>query len=426
MNDPQNNQQAELTPLVYVCVISNFNLPEFESCLLRRPSHLVLVVSTHMQKNADLFEQQISKTLPGIQVIRPDKATAFGGSDCQECNSWAQHTLLTHLNALPGTMPRVCNITGGTKAITLSLINPVFRWRWLDYKADQKQQLQRLHINTAGAMTVDGSDGLPMATPDQVAGLHSWNVQKRPNNPIMDVPDSSLQANKLWQALSEPESEAGQSLLSLFGGKESGLEKLWVYERGKARKKDTCVTQNANEFAQQDQFNAQQLDWLQGWHRLAPESLQFTASCITLAAGSHTSDPLRRWLSGDWLEQWVADRLREWLPAEHIACNLKVNPLKGETSSSGERETDIMVHYNGVTTIIEVKTDMPPAGGVKALLEQIASMGDRLGRTRKILFVGPQLKQKMVENFDDIKKRCDSNNVKLCSSATELKRLIMG
>ncbi len=426
MNDPKNNLQVELNPLVYVCVISSFNLPEFESCLLRRPSHLVLLVSTHMQKSADLFEQQISKTLPGIQVIRPDKTTPFGGSDFQECNVWAQHTLLAHLNALPGTMPRVCNITGGTKAITLSLIHPAFRWRWLDYKADQKQQLQKLHINAAGAMTVDGSDALPMATPDQVAGLHSWNVQKRPNNPIMDVPYSSLQSNKLWQALSEPDSAAGQALLSLFGGTASGLEKLWVYERGNARKKDLYIPLKTSEFVKQDQFNAQQLEWLQGWHRLAPESLQYTESGITLAAGRHTSDPLRRWLSGDWLEQWVADRLREWLPAEHIACNLKINPLKDETSSSGERETDIMVHYNGVTTIIEVKTDMPPQRGWKALLEQIASMGDRLGRTRKILFVGPQLKQKMVENFDDIKKRCDSNNVKLCSSAEDLKTLIVG
>ena len=53
---------------------------------------------------------------------------------------------------------------------------------------------------------------------------------------------------------------------------------------------------------------------------------------------------------------------------------------------------------------------------IKDLLEQITSLGDRLGRTRKILLIGPQLYTKIQDRLGDIEKRCTADSVLLCYS----------
>ena len=79
--------QVSLNPLVYVCSMSEYNLPEFESCLLRRPEYVVLVVSDFekIKDAADRFTRVIEARLPGIQVIRPDLLSqqSFDGRDLQ-------------------------------------------------------------------------------------------------------------------------------------------------------------------------------------------------------------------------------------------------------------------------------------------------------------------------------------------------------
>ena len=65
---------AVLTPAVYVCVVSTYNLPELEACLARRPSDIVLVVSDPetFEQAAERLEQQLVKALPGVTIHRPD------------------------------------------------------------------------------------------------------------------------------------------------------------------------------------------------------------------------------------------------------------------------------------------------------------------------------------------------------------------
>lgn len=50
-----------LTPAVYVCVVSNYNLPDLEACLARHPSDIVLVVSDPeaFEQAAERLEQQL-------------------------------------------------------------------------------------------------------------------------------------------------------------------------------------------------------------------------------------------------------------------------------------------------------------------------------------------------------------------------------
>ena len=180
-----------------------------------------------------------------------------------------------------------------------------------------------------------------------------------------------------------------------------------------ATSKKQFNTMSSYEFIQQDEFTYEQLEWLQQWHALAPQSLMFSLQSITLPS-YRSKDDFKRWLSGDWLEQLAMHWLTDKVNAREMVANLKINPLPGEKSSLGERETDIVVHSAGRTTVIEVKTDFAPNGKIKDLLEQITSLGDRLGRTRKILLIGPQLLHKIEHDLDNIKKRCKADGVNLC------------
>ena len=57
-----------LQSLVYVCVVSGFNLPELESCLARRPAQVLLVVSDGFQQQAARLNGVLEQLLPGVHV----------------------------------------------------------------------------------------------------------------------------------------------------------------------------------------------------------------------------------------------------------------------------------------------------------------------------------------------------------------------
>lgn len=416
-------KSTDLQPMIYVCVASAFNLPELESCLLRRPQYLVLVVSDFIdiQQGALLLKTQLQRVLPGIKILCPhqDTQTSFDGRDVASCLQWASQTLLPYLNALPD-LPRVCNITGGSKAITMALINEAMHWQWLDYKAENKQSLQRLVFNQ-GLVQAQQSEFLPSARPETVARLYSSKVtEKLPNRLLIEQSHTALQiAKSLWAALSHTGKVAEQrALLELFGTLETGLESIWLHKLHSDTKEKT-LRLSSQSFIGQAYFTAEHLNWLQQWQQLAPQAIEFSESSIKLPS-YHSKDDFKRWLSGDWLEQLVMHWLTEKIRPEEMVANLKINPLVGEKSSLGERETDIVVHTQGRTTVIEVKTDLPPNGKIRDLLEQITSLGDRLGRTRKILLIGPQLYKKIHNDLADIQKRCKADQVILCYSKAML------
>lgn len=411
------NHNVALQPMIYVCVASAFNLPELESCLLRRPQYLVLIVSDFqaIKEGALLLAEQIQQLLPGIQIFRPDQelCISFDGRDVAHCLHWADTTLQPYLDTLP-QLPRVCNITGGSKAITMALLNKKMQWQWLDYKADSKQELQRLTFED-GSVVAQHSEPLASARPEVVARLYSSSVIEKAENALVRAqPQATVTAaQNLWNALSCSEENAKHdALLSLFGNQTTGLESVWMYNMHATSKKQFS-TMSSHEFIQQDEFTYEQLAWLQQWHALAPQALMFSLQSITLPS-YRSKDDFKRWLSGDWLEQLAMHWLTDKVNAREMVANLKINPLPGEKSSLGERETDIVVHSAGRTTVIEVKTDFAPNGKIKDLLEQITSLGDRLGRTRKILLIGPQLLHKIEHDLDNIKKRCKADGVNLC------------
>lgn len=410
----------EIKPLIYVCVMSDFNLPEFESCLFRQPSHLVLIVSNYeaLQDKTKLFEDVIKKwSNDKITIIRPDKVASFGGRDLIEYQKWIQNTLIPILDELPSHLPRTCNITGGTKAMTLGLLHAQ-DWAWIDYKAEGHHLQELIYSNDQKQFILQNEHDLPLATPLQVAGLYVEQSKEQSLNVIAKNNARHLsEAQRLWDGLSSEE----PALMELFGSADRGLEHIWMYGRENPNFKKEQLEFSALEFIGLEQFTPEHLAWLKSWQQLSPKSLSFSKQHVNLA-GNKKNDPLKRWLSGDWLELLISDWLIAGtnIPAEQIAINLKTNP-NIEKNSYGERETDVLVHTQKGTTIIEVKTDLPPNDdSIYEAIKQITSFADRLGRTNKILFIGPQLYKRIKSDLERIKLSSKAAKVKLCSNKQEL------
>lgn len=402
----------QLNEMIYVCVISQYNLPEFESCLLHKPKHLILIVSDYekIRSSAKLFEQTIKQAFPSINIIRPDKQQAFSGDDFIAIQQWFDRYLTTALDSLPD-FPRVCNLTGGTKIMTLSLLAGDFNWRWLEYKANNAQNLQQITYQQK-QLAFKGSVELPVADPIAVASLYSEHVRQEAGNNIVAHPESVALSEALWNGLEQQDT----ALSELF----VGLAKVWAHGRGKSQYQKKFVTLSSTEFIGHDCFNEAQLYWLKQWAQLKPEALQVSRHDITFAGNKNMREELRRWLSGDWLERLVVHWLEEQIPAPCIAMNLKVRPENEDKSSIGERETDVIVHHKGRTTLIEVKTNLPPQQKMADLLRQLSSLTDRFGRTAKVLFIGPQLSQQIQPDLERIKMQCKAENIQLAQNRQQL------
>lgn len=408
---------ADLQELVYVCSISDYNLPEFESCLLRRPKYLVLVVTTYekFQVFAGLFSRLLERKFPGIQIVRPDQLQmGFSGSSLQENQQWYTQVLASELDKLPKGLPRVCNITGGTKAMTLTALSPELNWDWLEYKAERQQKLQMVRRDGHSFSSI-GDEQLPMANPLDMAQLYSERVEQKTLNPIMasgvSHKASSRAAAQLWRGLTEQDA----ALLSLFGSEKGGFEMLWKYGADNPDYNLKSLELSAQEFMGVDAFSEQQLAWLKAWQALSPAELNVSEQGIVLANSKKHRSHLRSWLSGDWLEQLAAHWLQQaGVPENQIAVNVKIWPENETKSRAGERESDVLVHYEGQSYVIEVKTDYPP-GDTKfsELIKQLSSLGERLGRTKKVLFIGPQLFAQVQKNLEDIQMRCKASEITL-------------
>ncbi|MFY9179918.1 MAG: hypothetical protein WAO12_09110 [Venatoribacter sp.] len=371
------------------------------------------------RQGAERLEKLLSEHLPSIQVHRPDELKqSFNGRDFSAFQQWLTTVLMPFIQTLPA-YPCICNITGGTKLYTLALADSALGWQQMDYKGED-HSLQVFHF-VGDKLQLRGKESLASAAPLAVAKLNSNRVYEVDANSLVQTKPHATQqlAEQIWQALSQPQSPAGQALLELFGNKQYGLEAAWLYGEFKPLRSQQKLTLSTQEFIGNSTFSTEQQRWLEQWQQLAPDSISFTPEHITLPSKA-LKDPFKRWLSGDWLEQLAQTWLLEKLKAKTIAMNLKVNPLEDQKSSIGERETDIVVHDKGRTTVIEIKTDLAPGHKVKDLLQQITSLGKRLGRTRKILMVGPQLQQKIQPNLDGVKQHCEAYSVLLCQSKAEL------
>lgn len=291
-----------LTSAVYACVVSNYNLPDLEACLARRPSDIVLVVSDPepFEQAADRLEQQLEKALPGVTIHRPDLqpgALPLGGDDAVECQAWVQGVLQPYL-ARPelADKPRDLNFTGGTKAMVLALVLGI-DWRTLDYKADGRPHVQvvALHANDNGKLSLSAEPALAIedVAPLTVAGLHNDHLEHIRPNPLFGHPESLTLAQAIWRA------QAGQD--TAFTGLFNVLERVWSIGRD-----DPDFSKERVSIALPENLDTQALDaWLHRLAALQPEVLVRSGPLLEMP-GNKRCKPQRdfmAWINANWLEQ---------------------------------------------------------------------------------------------------------------------------
>jgi hypothetical protein len=417
-----------LNPLVYVCVMSNFNLPEWEACLLRRPTDVVLVVSSFelAQKGAEHMAALLEAYLPGVVVHRPESpAQPLAGDDALAAQAWLNQVLVPYLErpALTGK-PRWLNMTGGTKSMLLALLTTV-RWAQLDYTPANSGQVRAIGLDQAPLAPLEdkGSENLPAASAKQIARLYNDSVTFESPNPFTQRPYSRELAGCIYQGLANQ--DAG--LAALF----AALQRLWREGSDEERWKQKELTLSWPEFLEgESRPSAALMAWLETVEMLAPECWSVSESGICLPGnkrrgkGNRMHWALKDWLTSDWWEQLAHEWLLEaGLPPSAIACN--VHGGDQEQGSSSQREADLLVHFRGRTTVVEVKVQPAPGQAPKEMENQVSSLVDRFGRTQKALLVSPLVQRRLKERqWEDFAARCRANNVALCESRESLLKAV--
>ncbi len=411
---------AVLTPAVYVCVVSTYNLPELEACLARRPSDIVLVVSDPetFEQAAERLEQQLVKALPGVTIHRPDLqpgALPLGGADAVECQAWVQGVLQPYLERVElAGKPRYLNFTGGTKAMILALVLGL-DWRALDYKADGRPQVQvvALHGGDSGKPSLSAEPALAIedVAPLTVAGLHNDHLEHIRPNPLFAHPDSLALAQAIWRA----QAEQDPALTRLF----DVLERVWSIGRDIPEFHRERVS-----VALPDDLDTAALDaWLQELADLQPEVLVRNGNMLDLPGNKRRKQQrdFIAWVNANWLEQLCHHWLLEaGVPPDAVELNVKTGA--DATRSAGQREADLLIHHRSQTRLIEVKAGLPDGHSPAELESQVSSLGERFGRTRKALFVSPRLKQQLdsSKRWESFHLRCQASQVALCDSQATL------
>ncbi|WP_296271862.1 hypothetical protein [Pseudomonas sp. UBA6323] len=410
-----------LHSLVYVCVVSGFNLPELESCLARRPAQVLLVVSDAFQQQAARLNGVLEQLLPGVQVRILSHATtgvALQGDEVLENQQWVQQVLLPCLNQPPlNALPRALNFTGGTKAMAAVLLH-AHAWGFLDYKALNHDALQVLEpVGDGRTFAAAPAVALPAVLPQFVAALHADQVSSDPPNRILDQqPEASLAlARDIWQA----QEHGCPHLRALF----QHLERLWVLEHDNPTYRTRRLRLDWAEFLQgPEQPAAGLLRWLERFRALDPSALDWNDQRIELPGNrpDKTHRALRQWISGLWLEQLAYHWLLEAdIAPDAIARNLKCGQRQ---DSASQRELDLLVHRQGKTRLVEIKAGYPPGLSPGTLESQLSSIGSRFGRTEKALLLGPQPRQLLMEGkrWDTFALRCEASGICLLHSRAML------
>jgi len=407
--------------MIYVCVVSGFNVAELESCLARRPSHVLLVVSDRpeFRDAADRLENVLKVRLSGISLHRPvcpNKAIKLGGDDVLECQAWVQGVLRPYLSQPElQALPHCLNFTGGTKAMTAALL-AAGPWAELDYKAFSQQKLQALKLlqaNNAAAHEFSALQTLNLedAYALDVAALYNPRTRNAPLNPLIQHPASGKLAQDIWDA----QDQSDATLISLF----NALNRVWSEGRENEQHKKARTTADLLKNPDCAAFDA----WLQRFNALLPGALSREESRLSLPGNKckGEQEDFKLWVSGVWLEQLCYDWLHQaGIPEQSIARNLVGG--QDDLRTSSKREADLLLHYRGATRVIEVKAGLPESFQPKSMQEQISSLADHFGKSKKILFIGPHLKAKLESSkqWDDFCLRCKASSVDICFDRASL------
>ncbi|MFD2230670.1 hypothetical protein [Alkalimarinus sediminis] len=396
--------------------MSKHNLPELECCINLMPQYLFLVVSdnTEIQQYTARFSQQIEKYLPDTEIIKiEDPHIRLSGDDMEESYQWIDQQLKPLLERYSDSQKGL-NITGGTKVLVMPLVS-VTDWDFIDYKAQSTNYIQR-HFPLDEKFS---KITLPPLNVESAVALYSnyHTVEVRKHLPEQQIETRINTAEKLWHGLQHKE----QGLIALF----EMLTQLWSINRDQHLVSEVVVPWD--EITRKPEVREQLIEWVRRLNALCPEALKAEEHYLTIPGNKIKAANIKNWknwLCGKWLEELVyAWLLSTDLHEKQISLNIQSG---SEKSSASQREADLLILSNGQIYVVEIKADIPPNGKVKSIEEQISSLGDRFGSTKKILLLGPEAVDKLnkQKKMQDFELRCKSNYVSLCTSKQQLLKIV--
>lgn len=414
----------------YVCTVSGYNQPELEACLQHSPAEVILIVSDSMASEAGPkhLQQLLESRLPATQITRlTGTATApFRGDDLCQNQHWIRQVLLPVLEARTAAGHQCwLNFTGGTKTLSTALLF-AFPWQRCEYKANHSPHLLQYRIiaGPEGRPMFEETTRLPLGSipPLDIARLHNAACHLRSLNALQTAQPalSSTLARELYMGLMQQDA----TLLQLF----ALLEQLWSKSVPAALNQAQLDLPWSTLQATLPALSlspATLLPWLTRLGALAPQQVAANPLHLRLPGIQADKDgrKWKHWISGDWLEQYLAETLiARGMPPTAMARNLVASDGSAPGSPAG-READLLINWRGQTLLVEIKADVPLNQRTIDLEKQISSLGDRFGNTRKVLFAGPQLAHKLALHADEHQRllaRCHASRITLISDIDKL------
>ena len=374
---------------LYLCVVSEHNLPELQACVNQQPQKLMLAATPGFVDQAKRLAAMAKELLPECRVqILEDPS--FEGDTWQQALRWIHSSVKPALAAAAGYTPKILNINGGTKPMSMALATQL-TWDAFEYQAFGNEFTERFKLIDQ-SLPSDNIYHQSLVTPIEAARLYG-EVREIENNLCNEHPASANLAASLWEGLTQ----ADEALETIF----SALQSCWYDKPDKH--------QNSISF----RLDASTLHWWQQLASLAGGNVELSGNVVTVPANrklSRQANHWKKWVSGDWLERLAYEWVCQVLPTSKVARNISLQTT--ESTHSG-READLLLLNKGRTQLVEIKADLPPHASTR-VEHQFASLQDRFGKAQKVLLIGPQATRRLSETqFESLQKRCQGYRIEL-------------
>lgn len=402
---------------VYICVVSQHNIVELESCLNIMPDEVLLIISKGMQDKARRLEKVLKEALPKLKILT--FPTLFDGGNIKSIKEWSDLYFVSFLKDNQNN-EIIFNATGGTKAMGLvfeQYLEDYCSDFWLHYKDMNDRFIQVAKIQQKKWQLESNIELSHSITAKQAVEVYEdeFTFQK------IEHDSNKIEfAQKIWDDLSEEKENALQHCFKF-------LKEIWSIQREREQHKNSRIELDLNEEEFKEFNKALLLSGFDFLNKLVTTIFPiqneplFGYSEVTkkpYLIGNKVNSrigKIKKFIEGDWLEILVQNWLLEvGFKEEQILSSLELKYINKETKKP-KKEIDLFVYHKAKSYLIEVKAD---ADKMREVSKQILESGMTLGLGGKILFAGPVLARR--KNFNEDIALFKIQGIRVCTDKQSL------
>ncbi len=360
--------------IVYVCLLSEHNVAEFQAVKTIMPARIVAVASQFVRKKG--AHERFCAVLKNdfaedeLRVVGEE----LSGDNYDETRKWSREVLRPLLVAEKDTGARIVyNFTGGTKSMVMAIRDELSDlFDEMHYSAFNRKvgraELQIIHGGESGK-----ARPLEDIEPLEQAHLYSEHVF------VLDAdiePPLEL-LDELWETYSKDGSPYWQwsaFLKGLWFGNNGVVEQI-VNECGGELKKKHYFSVPLPTMKRQG-FDLEWFNRFAGLDKSGCTGLRGDHFLIPIDRERGKAKHFIKWFAGRWYEDLVVEWLREvGVSTNHIVSNVMIKATNSDTGNEG----DILLQRNGRLYLLEAKlgdqTDLLSPISVDKLYAAAAEIG---------------------------------------------------